>query len=281
MSQKTLKIGKTIAKSAAVFLFGLSAYVAYANGQTKTKSTPPETVVDLTHTLTEDFPYAPIPGIFPFKKTRTAAIEKDGQASFRWAIHEHIGTQIDSPAHMIEGGITIDQMPVRNFIAPLAVIDISQRAKTNADTMVTIADIESWEKRYGRLPKGAAVFMYSGWEARIKSLKAFRNMDAAGVMHIPGIAPETAKFLIRERDVVGLGVDTFSIDVGKSKDLPTHKAWLEARKWNVEMVANLKKVPPVGATVFIGAPKVGGATGGLTRVIATFPAHKMKNGEPS
>ena len=239
-----------------------------------TSSIPTRNVVDLTHTLTEDFPYPPIPGIFPFKKTRSAAIDKDGQASFRWEIHEHIGTQIDSPAHFIPGGITIDQMPVQNFIAPLAVIDISARARTNADTMLTVADIKSWEKKHGRLPRGAAVFMYSGWESRVKSLKAFRNMDAKGVMHIPGIAPETARFLLRERDVVGLGVDTFSIDAGKSKDLPTHKAWLGARKWNVEMVANLNKVPPAGATVFVGAPKVGGATGGLTRVIATFPSKR-------
>ena len=266
-----------LSRSAAIFfLINLFIYasgqIIYANGQTNSIST--ENVVDLTHTLTEDFPYPPIPGIFPFKKTPTATIEKDGQASHRWEIHEHIGTQIDSPAHFIKGGITIDQMPVRNFIAPLAVIDISERARTDADTLVTIEDIKNWEKKYGRLPKGAAVFMYSGWEARVNDAKAFRNMDSVGTMHLPGFAPETAEFLIRERDVVGIGVDTFSIDPGKAKDLLTHKAWLGARKWNVEMLANLKGVPPAGATIFVGAPKVDGATGGLVRVIATFPLRK-------
>lgn len=247
---------------------------AHAGPATKSKAISTENVVDLTHTLTKDFPYPPILGIVPFKLIPMATVEKDGSAANRWEVHEHIGTQIDSPAHFIKGGITIDQMPVRNFIAPLAVIDISKRAKTQLDAQVTITDIKDWEKKYGRLPKGAAVFMVSGWENRVKSLKAFRNVDAAGVMHIPGFAPETAKFLIRERDVVGIGVDTFSIDVGKSKDFPVHKAWLGARKWNVEMVANLKKVPPSGATVFVGAPKVGGATGGLTRLIATFPSKR-------
>ncbi len=271
--RSTLLLGGTaLALAALAGTMRLNIGSAHAGPPTNSKAISTENVVDLTHTLTENFPYPPIPGIFPFKITTTATIAKDGQASHRWIIHEHIGTQIDSPAHFIPGGISIDQMPVRDFIAPLAVIDIRARAKVNPDATVTIADIKAWEKQHGRLPKGAAVFMFSGWESRVKSLKAFRNMDAAGVMHIPGFAPETARFLIRERDVVGLGVDTFSIDVGKSKDLPTHKAWLGARKWNVEMVANLKQVPPAGATVFVGAPKVGGATGGLTRLIATFPS---------
>ena len=231
-----------------------------------------DNVVDMTHTLTHYIPYPPILDIHPFQMIPIATVKKDGSAANRWVVHEHIGTQIDSPAHFIADGITIDQMPVRNFIAPLAIIDISARAKTDPDTQVTIADIKNWEHKYGRLPKGAAVFMYSGWDTRMTSLKAFRNMDDKGVMHIPGIAASTAKFLIDERDVVGLGVDTFSIDVGKSKDFPTHKTWLGARKWNVEMVANMRKVPAAGATVFVGAPKVVGATGGLTRVIATFPS---------
>ncbi|MBA3354582.1 MAG: cyclase family protein, partial [Pyrinomonadaceae bacterium] len=152
---RTMRINKMISKSAAVFflLLLLIPYTLDVNGQTNSHSVSPENVVDLTHTLTEDFPYIPIPGItFPFKKTSIATVEKMGVAANRWEIHEHIGTQIDAPSHFIAGGLSLEQMPVRNFIAPLAVIDISERARTDMDTAVTIEDIKNWEKKYGRLP---------------------------------------------------------------------------------------------------------------------------------
>lgn len=258
-----------------IFLFSLLFLpVLNAGGQTNSNALSNETVVDLTHTLTEDFPFIPIPGItFPFKKISIATIEKMGVAANRWEIHEHIGTQIDAPSHFIKDGLSLEQMPVRNLVAPLAVIDISERARTNADASVTIKDILDWEEKYGRLPRGSAVFMYSGWDAKIKDAKSFINMDASGAMHFPGFSPEAAEFLVRERDVVGIGVDTISLDPGRDKEYKAHKIWLKAGKWGVECAANLKGVPPVGATVFVGATKVGGATGGLVRLIATFPSN--------
>lgn len=261
---------KIISKCTAVFFLFLLGIHAGAQINSNTGSS--ENVVDLTHTLDENFPFIPIPGItFPFKKTSIATIDKMGVAAFRWDIHEHIGTQIDAPSHFFADGLSLEQMPVRNFIAPLAVIDISERARTNADTAVTIEDIKDWEKRYGRLPNGAAVFMYSGWDAKVKDAKAFINMDGGNTMHFPGFSPEAALFLARERDVVGIGVDTISLDPGNDKTYKAHKAWLAAGKWGVEAVANLKHVPPVGATVFVGASKVGGATGGPVRLIARVP----------
>lgn len=228
-------------------------------------------VVDLTHTLTENFPYNPVSGIYyPFDIDVQTTVKKDGVASNEWKIHEHIGTQIDAPSHFIVEGKSLDQLPVENFIAPLAVIDISERAKRDPDATVAVDDIKAWEKRYGRLPQGAAVFMYSGWGAKVDDPMAFVNLDASNTKHAPGFAPETAEFLIRERDIVGIGVDTLSIDTGESKDFPVHKSWPAAGKWGVECVANVDRVPPSGATVFVGATKVGGATGGPVRLIATF-----------
>jgi kynurenine formamidase len=229
-------------------------------------------IVDLTHTLTPEFPYIPVPGItFPFKATPIATIEKMGVAASKWDIHEHIGTQIDAPSHFIAGGMSLDEMSVRTLIAPLAVIDIRERARRDPDTAVTVADIRAWERRYGRLPQGAAVFMYSGWDAKVSDPEAFINMDSSHTMHFPGFAPETAAFLARERQVVGIGVDTLSLDPGNDKEYRAHKVWLGAGKWGVECVANLSQVPPAGATVFVGATKVGGATGGPVRLIATYP----------
>jgi kynurenine formamidase len=269
-------ISKKIEHRATVLCLFL--LVICTNGQTNSNSVSTENVVDLTHTLDENFPFIPIPGItFPLKKTPIATIDKMGVAANRWEIHEHIGTQIDAPNHFIADGLSLDQMPVHRLIAPLAVIDISERAKKDADTSVTVEDIQKWEKKYGRVPPGAAVFMYSGWDAKVSDGKSFINMDNTNTMHFPEFSPEAAEFLVRERDVVGIGVDTISLDPGRDKEFKTHKAWLKAGKWGAECVANLKSVPPAGATVFVGASKVGGATGGLVRLIAAFPSSAMKS----
>jgi kynurenine formamidase len=228
-------------------------------------------VVDLTHTLSDETPYIPVPGItFPFKKTSIATVSKNGVAAYRWEIHEHLGTQIDAPNHFFDDALSLERLPVASLVVPLIVIDVSTRAASNADTSVMVADIEAWERHHGRIPARAAVFMRSGWDARIEDASAFVNRDASGVMHFPGFSAEAATFLARSRDVAGIGVDTLSLDPGIDTGYAAHKVWLATGKWGVELVANLRDVPPSGATVFVGATKVKGATGGPVRLIAVW-----------
>ena len=228
-------------------------------------------VVDLTHALSEDTPFIPVRGItFPFRKTTIATIAKNGVAAYRWEIHEHLGTQVDAPSHFFDDGLSLERLPVASLVVPLVIIDVSQRTSSNADASVTVADIEAWEKRHGPLPDRAAVFMMSGWDARIGDAKTFINHDAAGAMHFPGFSVEAAKLLAGSRNVSGIGVDTLSIDPGLDATYATHKTWLATGKWAVELVANLRDVPPSGATVFVGASKVTGATGGPVRLIAAW-----------
>src|SRR5262245_58513433 len=137
-------------------------------------------VVDLTHALNENTPYIPVPGItFPFKSTTIATISKNGVAANRWEIHEHIGTQIDAPSHFFDDGLSLERLPVSSLVVPLVIIDVSKRASSNADTSVTVPDIEAWERQHGQIPAQAAVFMMSGWDARIGDAKAFINHDAS------------------------------------------------------------------------------------------------------
>lgn len=262
----TLTRGMKAASLAAVLL-GLTISSAGQVG----RSGPPAHVVDLTHTLDENFPYIAVPDItFPFKRTPTATLEKDGFAINRWDIHEHIGTHIDAPNHFARDGVGLDRLPVRSLVVPLAIIDISDRARRDPDAAVTVADVTAWEQRHGHLPDAAAVFMYSGWESRLHDPNAFVNADATHTMHFPGISTDAAVFLARQRRVSGLGVDTLSIDPGNAKEFRTHTIWLGTGKWQVEAVANLKDVPRTGATVFVGAPNVRGATGGPVRLLAVW-----------
>lgn len=273
-------IGKQWKIAAALVL----AATVVGRGQVITTSPQPR-IIDLTHTLDQDFPYIPVPGItFPFKLTPIATMEQNGVAANRWDIHEHIGTQIDAPSHFARGGAGLDGLPVEALIVPLVVIDISARAQADPDTAVTVADIAAWETRHGRLPDGAAVLMYSGWETRLRQSRAFVNADAGNTMHFPGFSLQAAEFLARDRQVSGIGVDTISIDPGNDKEFRTHKAWLGSGKWAVEAVANLQQVPATGATLFVGAPRVKGATGGPVRLLAMSPApaaaHVERPGQP-
>jgi kynurenine formamidase len=150
------------------------------------------------------------------------------------------------------------------------VIDLRDRAKRDPDTAVTADDVLAWEKRHGRLPDGCAVFLNSGWDAKAADAGAFLGRDRSGVLHFPGFTAATVEFLLRERRIAGLGVDTLSLDIGPSKDFAAHKVLLPAGKWGLEAVANLGAIPPAGATVIVGAPRVPGASGGPCRVLATW-----------
>lgn len=227
-------------------------------------------VTDLTHHLSPEFPV--FPAFQPMQVKPQVTIEKDGFFAQRWDVGEHTGTHLDAPAHFAQGeGIrTVEEIPVVDLVVPLVVIDIKERADKDDDTELQVDDIVSYEKRYGAIPKGAAVCMYTGWESRVHSAEQFLNADSGGTLHFPGISPEAARYLAEERDIVGVGVDTLSLDFGPSTDFRSHFEILSRNKWGLECLANLGEVPPAGAMLFVGAPKVPGASGGPCRVLALW-----------
>lgn len=225
-------------------------------------------IQDLTHTLKPTFPS--FSGQPVFKTDVAVTIKKDGFYALNLNYFEHVGTHMDAPAHFRDGARTVDQLAAPMLIAPVAVVRIRDRAARNHDAQIMPADIRAWERRHGRLPRGAAVFMDSGWESRVGSNQTFRNPDASGVMHFPGFHPDAVEFLLKERNAVGIGVDTLSLDFGASKDFKTHVTWLPTGRWGLEGLANLSKVPPADAIVFVGAPKVAAGSGGPSRVIAVW-----------
>jgi kynurenine formamidase len=224
-----------------------------------------ERVRDLTHTLTPEFPtFAGTPGI---AMKQVKELKKDGYNVMEWTVQEHSGTHIDAPIHFSESGAGPAELPADQLVVPLAVIDIRAKAEADPDTQVGPADIRAWERRYGRLPRGCCVAMNSGWAKHIGTPK-FYGKDDKGSFHFPGFHPEASEFLMKERQVAGIAVDTLSLDFGASKDFKTHYGWLPSGRWGLECVANLDRVPQRGATLVVGAPKLKGATGGPTRVLA-------------
>ena len=222
-------------------------------------------VVDLTHTHTPEFPnFFGMPSVTlkPLKR-----FKPDGFNLNEWTVLEHSGTHMDAPIHFAETGAGPDTLPVSQLVLPLAVIDVADAAAANPDYQLTPADLRRWETRNGRLPGGCCVAMNSGWARHVGSDR-FTGRDAQSVLHFPGFHPEATDWLLKERQVRGMAVDTLSLDYGASKDFKTHYAWLPSGRWGLECVAGLDQVPPRGATLVVGAPKIRGATGGPTRVLA-------------
>jgi kynurenine formamidase len=229
-----------------------------------------DNMVDLTHTLTAEFPFIPVKKLtYPFELLPMATLERNGVEANSWRIHEHLGTHIDAPNHFIKDQKSVDQLDLRDLIVPVVVIDIERKAIQNADAELTISDILAFEEAYGKIPDHACVMMYSGWEKRLAD-PSFVGLDTNQVKHYPGFSNDAIAYLLAHRNIAGIGVDVLSFDPGIDENYTGHKTLFTAGKWGVECVANLDKIPKNGATIIVGAPKVGNATGGFTRLIAVW-----------
>jgi kynurenine formamidase len=223
-------------------------------------------IVDMSHVFTVNPPVYVL-GAVPTKKD-VVTVANDGFYIQEWTFGEHTGTHMDIPAHFIEGGETADVYAVSNLVSPAVVIDISAKAASDDDAMLDVADIEQWEAANGEIPAGALVCMYSGWEDRWSDAEKFRNADADGVQHYPGFSPEAAQFLVEERNIHGIGVDTLSLDFGASTTFDVHVTILGAGKYGIENVANLKQIMGKEAIVVAGLPRWEKGSGGPCRLLA-------------
>jgi kynurenine formamidase len=225
-------------------------------------------VQDLTHTITPEiplFPGNPQPVIEPLR-----TYEVDGYYANKLTYAEHTGTHMDAPAHFVDGAAFSNELPVQLFFAPMVIIDISERAASDPDAQVIPDDLLAWENDHGPIPTGAFVAMNSGWDTRIGDPGTFINAGEDGVLHFPGFHPDATGLLIDEREIAGIGVDTLSLDYGASTDFGSHISLLQAGKYGLEGLAALANVPPSGATVIVGGPKVMIGSGGPSRVLALF-----------
>ena len=147
-------------------------------------------------------------------------------------------------------------------------LDVSANVSRNPDYQLSVEDIARWEQVNGQIPPGAVVIARTGWDSRWQSTKDYRNADAKGTMHFPGYSQDAAKFLVGARTVLGLGIDTLSIDYGPSKDFAVHQYTLAHSLYHLENVANLDRVPASGAMVVVAPMKLEGGSGGPVRILA-------------
>ena len=228
-------------------------------------------LVDLTHALGPTNPHWPGPGYEPFAYEIFATIEDDGVLSGRFTMAEHTGTHLDAPNHFVEGQIPMDQIPLDQLIVGAVVIDTRAEVRENPDYVLTPDDIRGWEGTNGLIPRGTLVLMYTGWDERWSDFALYKNADEDDKLHFPGFSPEAAEMLTGERDVVGLGIDTLSVDPGLSEDFQVHHISHGRAKYHLENVANLGQLPATGARVIVAPIKIEDGTGGPARIFALVP----------
>ncbi len=218
-------------------------------------------IIDLTHTLSKDIPSWDKIADFNLSLVTDYkdCVPPDLFRIEKISASLSLGTHIDSPAHVIPGGRTVDKLKINELIVDCVVINVSK--KTNKNYEILPADIEEFENKHGKIKPKNFIIFFTGWSRHWKSPEKYHNE-----FFFPSVNISTAEILLK-KDVVGIGIDTFSCDTGK-KGFPVHNAVLGADKYLVENIANADKLPPVGSKIFILPTKLKNATEAPIRLVA-------------
>ena len=240
-------------------------------------------VVDLTQTLSPDFPTIQLPPQFgqcaPFRIEEVSRYDDRGPAWY-WnniSMNEHTGTHFDAPVHWVSGkdfpNNTVDTLPTEKLIAPAVVIDISAEVAKNPDFLLTVDALKAWEAAHGRIPDGAWVLLRTDWSKR--SGDAYANVQADGA-HTPGPDVDSIKWLVEQRDVIGFGTETIGTDAGQAfafqPPFPAHFFMHGKGRYGLQCLCNLDQLPATGALVIAPPLKIKGGSGSPLRVLALVAA---------
>ena len=196
--------------------------------------------------------------------------------AYNFSAAEHGGTHVDAPIHFAEGRKTVDEIPLEQLIAPGVKIDVSGKASGNPDYQVSVEDFTSWEAANGRIPDGSIVLLQTGYGAFWGDAKKYlgtdrRGEEAVAELHFPGLAPDAAKWLVENRRINAVGIDTPSIDYGQSQTFDSHVALMNQNIPAFENVTNLDKLPVKGMHVIALPMKIKGGSGAPLRIVAFLP----------
>ncbi|HEX9667411.1 MAG TPA: cyclase family protein [Thermodesulfobacteriota bacterium] len=246
-------------------------------GCSKSNSFPEGEWVDLTHDFSSDTIYWPTAQPFKSEVVFKGITDKGFfYEAKNYSAAEHGGTHVDAPIHFAEGQRTVDELPIEQLVGSAVVIDVSQKASVDPDYQVGIDDFKEWEDENGRIPDDSIVLLYTGyskyWPDKVKYLGTEnRGEEAVKNLHFPGLDPEAAKWLIENRRLKAIGLDTASIDYGQSQLFKSHVTLFNESVPAFENVANLDKLPAKGAIVFALPMKIKGGSGGPLRIVALIP----------
>jgi kynurenine formamidase len=233
--------------------------------------------VDLTWELSEESIFWPT--ATPFRLEPVFEGETDQgfyYSAFSFCSDEHGGTHIDAPIHFAAGRQTVDQLPLERLIGPAVVVDVSAAAAADRDYQITVDDLVSWERQHGRIADGDIVLFRTGfarfWPDRMAYLGTDKRGEAGvAELSFPGLHPEAARWLVANRRIAAVGIDTASIDYGRSTLFESHVALMSVDIPAFENVARLDALPPRGAGIVALPTKIRGGSGAPLRIVAFIP----------
>jgi kynurenine formamidase len=233
-------------------------------------------VVDLTHAFNAKTVYWPTaPARFGMEKLAYGQTEGGYfYSAYSVSTPEHGGTHLDAPIHFSEKGRTADQVPLEQLIGPSVVIDATERAQADRDYRLSADDVRAFEARHGRIAPGTLVLLRTGWSRHWPDVRAYLGDDTPGdasKLSFPSYGEDAARLLVEERQVAVLGVDTASIDYGRSQDFRVHRVAAARNVPGLENLTNLDQLPVRGATVIALPMKIEGGSGGPLRAVALVP----------
>lgn len=230
--------------------------------------------IDLTHDFSAETIYWPTAEPFSLQTVYDGMTTNNFYYNAKqFQAAEHGGTHMDAPIHFVKNGRTVDQIPLSQLMGTAVIIDVRQQALPDDDYLITIGDIKAWEKMYGPIPNKSIVLFYTGysqfWPDKLRYLgTTLHGQEAISGLHFPGLAKDTAEWLIDNRHIKAVGIDTASIDYGQTIRFPTHQA-LSARNIPIfENVANLNKIHSPFAEIIALPMKIKDGTGAPLRIIA-------------
>ena len=226
-------------------------------------------VIDLSHPLHPDIPQWPGDPTPEFEEVAT--LERDGFYLRRLSLGEHSGTHVNAPAGFQPGGAGIDQYPPTAFVAPAIVIDARERAGANPDYLLGVNVLLDWEKEHGLIPPGSLALLHTGWQEKWEDPQAYLGDRGDGALHFPGFGVQALGVLLTQRGAVGIGIDTHGVDGGIDTTFSVNRRVLERQRIVLENLCNLDQLPPLGATLVIGALKLRGGSGSPASVLAFIP----------
>ncbi|QHT67234.1 cyclase family protein [Rhodocytophaga rosea] len=244
---------------------------------TKQAAFPAGKWVDLSYDYSKETIFWPTASPFILDTVSVGMTEKGYYySSYGFCTDEHGGTHIDAPIHFAQGGRTVDQLPLSQLIGPSVKIDVSPQALANKDYLVSIQDFTQWESVHGKIPEGSIVLLQTGysryWPDRLQYLGTDKTgNEGVSQLHFPGLDPKAAQWLVTQRKIKAIGIDTASIDYGQSQEFSSHVTLMKANIPAFENLASLDQVPTLGAHIVALPMKIKGGSGGPLRIIAFIP----------
>jgi kynurenine formamidase len=230
--------------------------------------------IDLTHDLSSDAVFWPTAEPFEMRTDFEGYTERGYYYSaYTFTTAEHGGTHIDAPVHFAAGKHSVNEIPLERLIGDAVVLDLRENVGGDCNYLLSISDIKGWEKAHGAIHEGAIVLLRTGFGKYWPDPKAYlgtelRGEAGAAKLCFPGLAPDAATWLAETRKISAVGIDTASIDRGKSRDFAAHVNLMTNNVPAFENLANLDQLPATGVYVVALPVKIRGGSGGPLRIVA-------------